>query len=403
MIQNSVRTNWLVVALCFLPVFMDGFDTSALALAIPALAGDWGLVPAAFTLPLVATSVGVVVGYIASGWAARGIGRRRLLIGSSVLFSAGTLVTAMVLPTHSVEAVTLVRLVTGLGFGGAYPSGVAFATDFSSKRQRQVVPLLVTLGFAAGATVAGVASQQLITMFGTEGLFWSAGVVSGATALLLVAFLPAERAPVVGEGRRTERVAQLFERAVRLDTLLLWTFAFLAFLVSTALTSWVPVLLGQLGFGAAEAPLGLAFVYLGAIAGGVAVIPLAARLGIGRTLVVLPLLGALCLVAMAGGSAGGVALLILLAGAGAGISGSQSGQLGMAVSLYPPEHRTTGIGWASALGKAGSIAGPSVAGIMLGTGSSAGTIFAVAAAGLAVAIGCAVLLWVRTRGRTAAR
>jgi len=403
--QHSRETNWLVVALCFFPVLLDGFDATVLSLSVPALASGWGIAPAAFTLPLVATSIGVFVGYLGSGWLARGVGRRRLVIGSTALFSAGTLATALIIPAHSIEALTLVRLLTGLGFGGVLPSGVAFATDFSSDRRRDVVPLLVALGFSAGATGAGFVYQQVVGMVGVSGLFWLAGLVSAAMVIPLLVFLPPEPTGRVGtsEGRRAERAGQLLERAVRVDTLLLWVYAFLVFVVSTALSSWVPVLITELGVPVADAPLGLAFIYLGAIVGGVLVIPIAAWAGIGRTLIMMPLLCALLLLWLVGFDLGGVALLVALAGVGAGISASQNGQLGMAVSLYPHEHRTTGIGWSSAMGRAGSIAGPGVTGILLGAGASASTIFSLAAAATAIAVVCAVVLQARMRNRMAQR
>lgn len=55
------------------------------------------------------------------------------------------------------------------------------------------MPLLVTLGFASGATAVGFIGQQLIAAVGARGLFWSAGPVSAVTAILLPLFLPPER------------------------------------------------------------------------------------------------------------------------------------------------------------------------------------------------------------------
>jgi AAHS family 4-hydroxybenzoate transporter-like MFS transporter len=271
-----------VVVLCSFPVFMDGFDATSLPLGVPALARDWAVAPAAFTLPLVTRNIGVVVGYLASGWMAKRVGRRRLLVGSAALFSVGTVMTAV----------------------------------------------------------------------GAGGLFWSAGLVSAVTAILLPLFLPPERTRAAGvtDGPRGERVGQLFERTVRVDTILLWAFAFLAFVVQTALSSWLPVLLTDLGFSVADAPLGLAFIYLGAVVGGVTVIPLAAWLGTGRMLIVISSLATVCLLFTTSSGLAGLALLLLLGVAGAGISGSQSGQVGVAVALYPSRQRTTGIGWASAPG-----------------------------------------------------
>jgi AAHS family 4-hydroxybenzoate transporter-like MFS transporter len=403
--SNGVRaTNWLVVVLCFLPIVMDGFDATSLALAVPALATGWGLAPAAFTLPLVATSVGVFAGYLGSGWLAQRFGRRRLLIGSVGLFSLGTMITAVVLPVYSIEALAVVRLVTGLGFGGALPSAVAFATDFSSNRRRDVVSLLVALGIASGAAAAGFVYQPLIASVGVTGLFWLAGAASAVLVLPMAVLLPPEPAArqVAGGAPRAERVGQLFARGVRINTLLLWLYAFLVFMVSTALSTWAPVLLTELGVSASEAPLGLAFIFLGAIVGGVAMIPLVAWAGIGRMLIAMPVLTAVLVLASVSLGLGGLVLLVVLCGVGAAVSASQNGQLAMAVALYAREQRTTGIGWSSAMGRVGSVAGPGVTGVLLGLGTSASTIFYLAAGAMVVAVGCAALLRASMRSGTRA-
>ncbi|WP_033288920.1 MFS transporter [Amycolatopsis jejuensis] len=384
----------LVVPLCVFLVLLDGFDATALSLAVPALAADWGVDASAFTAPLVATSVGVFLGYLGSGRLARQFGKRRLLIGSTALFAVGTLVLAMVLPMQSMEAVSAIRFVTGLGFGGVLPSAVALATDFSSAERRAVVPLLVALGFSGGATVVGFAYQKIVALSGVTGLFWSVGAVSLAMVVPLQLLLPPE--PAVTREPASERVRKLFGD-VRADTILLWLFAFLVFAVSTALSTWAPVLVTHLGVAGSDAPLALAFIYLGAIAGAIAVIPVTAWAGVSRTLVAIPLLSAVCLLAAVTLDLRGTALVIALVGIGAGISASQSGQLSLAVALYPREHRTTGIGWSSAMGRAGSVAGPAATGILLGVGTPAPTILALAAAATFVAVGCAVVMWLRTR------
>jgi hypothetical protein len=67
---------------------------------------------------------------------------------------------------------------------------------------------------------------------------------------------------------------------------------------------------------------------------------------------------------VAGTDLGRVLRLLLLAGACAGLIGSQIGQLAQAVAVYQPGTRTTGIGWAGATGRFGSIVGLAVPGLL---------------------------------------
>jgi AAHS family 4-hydroxybenzoate transporter-like MFS transporter len=64
-------------------------------------------------------------------------------------------------------------------------------------------------------------------------------------------------------------------------------------------------------------------------------------------------------------------VLPLIAGMGAGLITGCVGQSALAVSFYPPALRATGVGWAAASGRIGSIVGPALGGAMLSFGWSA--------------------------------
>jgi AAHS family 4-hydroxybenzoate transporter-like MFS transporter len=88
--------------------------------------------------------------------------------------------------------------------------------------------------------------------------------------------------------------------------------------------------------------------------------------------------------------------MIMAAGIGAGTVGAQNCNNGVAAKLYPTSIRATGVGWALAVGRIGSIVGPVVGGILLSTKVDIRTIFLVAAVPPLVAAG-AYLAMGRTR------
>lgn len=108
----------------------------------------------------------------------------------------------------------------------------------------------------------------------------------------------------------------------------------------------------------------------GGIIGGLLLLPPTARIGIARALAVMPILGTVCAVAIGITEPGRILVLLLLMGAGAGITSGQIGQLTMAVSLYPDDTRTTGVGWSAAIGHIGSIVGPTIAGVLISFSAS---------------------------------
>src|SRR5882757_684151 len=405
--EVSVRAEpeaigWAVVAPAFLAVLLDGFDAAALAVVVPTLARAWAFSPAAFTVPLVLTNIGVVLGYLCSGWLAARLGRRRLLAGGVALFAVATLGVALLLPLESLAVLTGLRLVTGLGLGAVLPAAVSLATAHSPTRRRELVAVIVTLGLTSGATLGGFFGGRLLLTVGADGVFWVAGLLP----LLLIgplAWRVSEPETVAAQGAAKDeaRLARLFTPELRMNTALLWTFAFLVFVAAYTLTSWVPTLLTSYGFSPTRAPLGLAFVSFGGLLGGIALIPLAARIGIARALIVMPAIGVVCMLVVSRADLGDTALLLLLGGAGAGVVSSQIGQLTMAVSLYSTGARTTGLGWASALGRAGSIVGPGIAGILIGLALPGKDILLLTAVPVLVAAACAVLLWRRSRAPAA--
>ncbi|WP_461016946.1 MFS transporter [Streptomyces daliensis] len=405
-----------VVGLAFLAVLLDGFDSASLSFVLPSLAEQWGVTSAGFTPAVVLTNIGVVLGYLASGTLAVRLGLRRMLISGTVLFAAGSLVTALVLPAQSLTALSTVRLITGLGLGVVLPGAVSLAAAHHPDRQRQSVSVTVTLGLAFGGTVAGVFGSSLLASLGATGVFWLGGALPLLLAVLMVRRLPAAPAPAsepvaadstasapgaddTASVAREARVGALFAPGLRAGTLLLWTFSFLVFIASYTLQSWVPTLLTEYGFSASRAPIGLAFLSFGGVVGGIVLLFLAARKGITFALMVMPAIGAVSMVAAATVGTGHTALLLALAGSGAGVTAGQIGQLTLAVAMYPPGTRTAGVGWAAALGRVGSIVGPAAAGVLLALSLPGDDIVLLTAIPVLVAAVSAAVLWRKTHAK----
>jgi AAHS family 4-hydroxybenzoate transporter-like MFS transporter len=87
----------------------------------------------------------------------------------------------------------------------------------------------------------------------------------------------------------------------------------------------------------------------------------------------------LCIAAI--GVAGSSVAFTMVAAFGAGIGtvGAQNCSNGVAAKFYPAAIRATGVGWALAVGRIGSIVGPAVGGMLLATHVDIRTIFLSAA------------------------
>jgi MFS transporter, AAHS family, 4-hydroxybenzoate transporter len=351
------------LAVSFLIVLLDGLDTTSISFVAPALAREWGLAAAALTPAFIATSVGAVVGYMASGPLAKRFGQRAVGVASVALFGSASLVTA---GAGDVASLSVMRLISAVGLGGALPIAITASAGVVAPDRRTSAAMLAATGFAAGSVVGGLVGGPLIGGIGWQAVF----VVGGALPLLL---LPAFAHVLSAQDEPAHRddsnpILALFRFGLGVRTALLWSFAFLVFLVAYGLAFWIPTLLTEVGFSTVQAPLGAAAFGLGGLVGSVLIVAVMRRLGVGLVLILASMLAILCLVLLGRLTASPALALPLVFGGGAGLIGSSIGQSAVAISLYSPGLRATGVGWAAASGRIGAIIGPAIGGLLLSLG-----------------------------------
>ena len=187
-------------------LFLDGFDTQAIGYVAPALAKEWGLSKAALGPVFSAGLFGLMIGALVFGPLADRIGRRKIIIFSTLAFGLGTLATAFV---SDVNTLLAIRFLTGLGLGGAMPNAVAMTSEFSPHRRRATMVMIMFCGFSIGAALGGLLAAALIPQFGWRSVF----VVGGVAPLLLVPIvawrLPESVRFLALTGQANARVAEL--------------------------------------------------------------------------------------------------------------------------------------------------------------------------------------------------
>src|SRR3954451_13091867 len=81
---------------CAAVLFLDGFDTQAIGYVAPALAKEWGLTKAALGPVFSAGLFGLMIGALLFGPLADRVGRRKIILFSTLAFGIGTLATAFI-------------------------------------------------------------------------------------------------------------------------------------------------------------------------------------------------------------------------------------------------------------------------------------------------------------------
>ncbi len=366
--STSGTVSWRGVVLCFLTVLLDGFDTNSIGLVVPIMAHEWSLPSSAFTPTFMGTSLGAVIGYVCSGWVAARYSRRNVMISSVTIFALGSLLTAF---ATSIHALSWLRILTGIGLGAALPAAISLAVQYGPQHRREVITIGVATGLVMGGTAGGAMAGRLIAQFGWSSIFL---VGSLLPFLLLPALwwgLPTEdevKKRIV-DAPRGASVRSLMEGGMAVRTVLLWCFALLNFATFYALIFWVPTLLGSFGFSPTDAPLGAVALGIGGVIGTLLLVPLSAYFSTQRVLVATALLTVVLITCVSKLNFDRVALLLVLGGIGAGLNCGNIGQSALAVSLYPPASRVTGIGWAAAFGRVGAVIGPAIGGMLMSLGA----------------------------------
>lgn len=97
-VQDTKRANWLqivVLALCVVVGFVDGYDVQAIAYVAPVLRQELHLDPNALARLLAAASLGTFVGAIIWGPIVDRVGRRWIMAGNGFGFGILTYLTAL--------------------------------------------------------------------------------------------------------------------------------------------------------------------------------------------------------------------------------------------------------------------------------------------------------------------
>lgn len=405
-----------VLALIALAYLTDGVANQSLGLAIPALMRDWGLGRGAFA-PIAALGlVGLTIGALVGGVLGDRFGRRSMMIVSTAFFGLATMAQAWV--SNPTELLVL-RLVDGIGIGAMIPNGAAMIVEFTPARKRAFALSIGMAFIAAGAMVSGLIGNLVVEPYGWEGIFLALGGIGVAVALLLLVLLPESPVYLVVAGASRERIraaaarcgidigdavlvardssggstrtplSTLFAPNVASSTVFLWIAFFFCLLANYAMFSWVPAMLASLGFALSLTGLGMTFLSLGGILGGIGCGWLIARYG--SRLVVLLMAGGGVVASLALGGytgSGGADLTLVLAFLfviGIFASGLLNGLYTFSAFIYPDHARSTGVGAAAAAGRIGAIASSFAGVIALSAGGASGY-FQLIAGSLAVSL-----------------
>ena len=376
--------QWLVF-LTALTIVFDGFDNQLLGVALPTIMREWSVTRADFAPVVSLGYLGMMIGGTLGGSAGDHFGRRTALLGCMVIFGLATVVVAL---AGSVAALGWLRLLAGIGLGGAMPNAAALAAEYVPLRQRPFAVTLAIVCVPLGATLASIAGALALPVVGWRGLFVLGGATPVVAALALAFVMPESprylarypnRWPELGKllrrighdvpegatflqpGDKTVRrlpLGTIFSREFRVDTFALWAAFFSCLLAVYLAFSWLPSILTGAGLSTSAASTGLTAFNLGGVVGALVSGRLLTRFG-SRVIMIgmaaAAVVSVLILSRMPITLASVTSILIMLTLAGGLINAVQTTMYALAAHVYPTVIRAGGVGTAVAFGRLGAI------------------------------------------------
>ncbi|MFC5991365.1 MFS transporter [Limoniibacter endophyticus] len=384
--EVSHKKSLIVVFLCWLAIFAEGYDVGVLGAVLPSLSTyeNWSLTPMQLGAFGAYTVFGMLLGGIAIGTLSDLYGRKPMFLFCLALFGICMVIAASA-PTPTIFGIS--RFVAGLGLGGIIPVAAALTIEYSPSSRKSFNYGLMYSGYSLGILASALVGRGMLEEHG-----WRPVVLIGAFPLLLLpvmmALLPesldflvrrrrtgkarstAERFGITVPAKATEKMEvpswravlrEIFSRENAFATACFWVALFMGLLLVYGLAQWLPQIMRSAGYDLGNSLLFLAVFSFTSAIGGIVLGQWADKFGVRLTVTLSYLLGAVGIAALSiQGSIWFNYLVVAVAGFGT-VSASLI-LTGYLASYLSPQARATGTGWALSFSRIGALLGPLLGG-----------------------------------------
>jgi len=385
------RFHWLVMGLCALLLIFDGYDLFIYGVVLPVIMKEWGLSPLQAGALGSYALFGMMFGALAFGSLADRIGRKKGIAICFALFSVATVLNGF---ASSPTQFGIWRFIAGLGCGGLMPNAVALMNEYAPKKMRSTLVALMFSGYSLGGMLSAGVGIFMLPRYGWESMFFVA-TVPLLLLPLIVYWLPESIGFLIRQGRLEQArallkrlapetridaedqlqisagkgkgasVLELFRHGLAVRTASIWIAFFCCLLMVYALSSWLPKLMAGAGYSLGSSLSFLLALNFGGMAGAILGGWLGDRLNLVKVMIGFFVAAAVS-ISLLGINSPAPVLYLLIFVAGATTIGTQILLYAGTAQLYGLSIRSTGLGWASGIGRNGAIVGPLLGGALMG-------------------------------------
>jgi len=259
-------------------LLFDGFDYLIVAYTMPQLAREWGLTKIQTGSLASWSLIGLMIGGLIAGVISDRIGRKKTL---ALFVAVYSLLTLPIYFVHSFEVFAFLRILSGIGLGACIPIAVTMMAESAPTNNRGFFTSSIMAFYLIGWVIAGLVAIYVVPIYGWR-VCYLVGGIPALYVLVLLAKLNESPYWLLGKGREDEAIkiikkmeiiatgeagewspgsliapspakkrgiSAIFSLEYRKSTVALWMMYFMGSVVIYGISSWLPTLLVEQGYG----------------------------------------------------------------------------------------------------------------------------------------------------------
>ena len=370
-------------------------DVLVISYTAPSIVSFWDISPETLGVVFSSGLFGMAIGALFLAPYADKLGRKKIILISSIIISLGVFLTAF---SKNIIHLTFLRFISGIGIGTMLASTVSLVSEYTPNRSKDFWISFVLAGYPVGAVLAGYLSNIILFKYSWQYVY----IVFGTFSVLLIPVVyyflfeslefliksqpinaisrinkifdklkiaNIKALPVYKKNNNQIAINELLNKQYIAPTLKLWIAFFSAFVCLYYLISWIPKLVTDLGLSMELGIYSGIIFNVGAFLGIITQGYLSSKFGLKRVISTFMILTCV-LMTLIRYFIDSDLMLFIFGVMGFTIQGGFVGLYAFAARIYPIEFRTTGIGWGIGLGRFGAVISPLIGGYLIGAGLS---------------------------------
>ena len=391
--SNISFFQYLIIFICFFLNIIDGMDVLVISYTAPVIASSWDISFKALGVVFSSGVLGMAIGALLLAPYADKIGRKKIILISTIIISIGILLTGF---SVNIYHLIFLRFLSGIGIGTMLASTVSLVSEYTPNRSRDFWVSFILAGYPIGAILAGYLSNYILKYYSWEVVYIIFGIISIFFIPIIYFFLlesvdfllknqpknalsrvnlilkkldfsKIDHLPNKVNLASKIPVNSLFQSKYIDSTIKLWMAFFLSFACLYFLISWIPKMVTELGLSLQLGIYSGTVFNIGAFFGIVTQGYFSSKFGL-KKIISIFLIVTCVIMTQIQHFFGSDWMLLIFGVLGFTIQGGFVGLYSVAARIYPTEFRTTGVGWGIGAGRLGAVLGPLVAGVLIGSG-----------------------------------